>query len=117
MSVYYKTRNTRTRNYRARNTGGKREHWQETGTLAEQRNTDRTIGIPRNSGRCEEQRNNVTTKEHQEILPIQNDDTLSRQHNKTQNKKVILARRIFMEQLNPVRKQFPYNKYAQENEK
>ena len=49
-----------------------------TGTLAEQRNTGRTIGIPRNSGRCEEQWNNLTTKQHQEILPIQNNDILNR---------------------------------------
>ena len=54
------------------------EHRQNTGTMAEQQNTGRTIGIPENSGTCEEQRNNVTTKQHQEILPIQNDDILSR---------------------------------------
>ena len=65
--------------------------------MAEQQNTGRTIGIPENSGTCEEQRNNVTTKQHQEILPIQNDDILSRSHNKIQNKKVTLAKRIFME--------------------
>ena len=63
------------------------------------------------------QQNNGTTKQHQEILPIQNDDILSRQHNKIQNKKVLLARRIFMEKLNPVRRQFSCNKSAQENEK
>ena len=61
--TYCKTRNTGTRNY---------------GTLAEQRNTGRTIGIPRNSGTCGKQWNNVTTKQHQEILPIQNDEILSR---------------------------------------
>ena len=54
------------------------EHRQNTGTMAEQQNTGRTIGIPENSGTCEEQRNNVTTKQHQEILPIQNNDILSR---------------------------------------
>ena len=42
------------------NTGGTLEHWQNI-----QSNTGRTIGIPRISGTCEEQRNNVTTKEHQ----------------------------------------------------
>ena len=67
--AYYKTRNTRTRNY-----GTPAEHR----TLAEQPNTGRTIGIPRNSGTCGEQWNNVITKQHQEILPIQNDDILSR---------------------------------------
>ena len=57
---------------------GNTEHRQNTGTLAEQRNTGRRIGIPWNSATCEEQRNNVTTKQHQEILPIQKDDRLSR---------------------------------------
>ena len=46
------------------------EQRRNTGTLAEQRNTGRTSGIPRNSGRCEEQRNNLITKQHQEILPM-----------------------------------------------
>ena len=50
----------------------------EHGTLAEQRNTGKTIGITRNSGTCEEQLNNLTTKQHQEILPKQSDDILSR---------------------------------------
>ena len=54
------------------------DHWRNTGTLVEQRNTGRTIGIPRNSGTCEEQQNNVITKQPQEILPIQNDNILSR---------------------------------------
>ena len=49
------------------------EHWQNI-----QPNTGRSIGIPQNSGTCEEQRNNVTTKQHQEILPIQTDDILNR---------------------------------------
>ena len=40
------------------------EHRQNTGTMAEQQNTGRTIGIPENSGTCEAQRNNVTTKQH-----------------------------------------------------
>ena len=44
----------------------------------EQWNIGRTIGIPQNSGTCGEQQNNVTTKQHQKILPIQDDDTLSR---------------------------------------
>ena len=44
------------------------EHWRNT-----QPNTGRTIGIPWNSGTCEEQWNNVTTKQHQEILSIQTD--------------------------------------------
>ena len=105
--------NQKHQNTELRNT----EHRQNTGTMAEQQNTGRTIGIPENSGTCEEQRNNVTTKQHQEILPIQNDDILSRWHNKIQNKKVTLAKRIFMEKLNPVRRQFPCNKSAQENQK
>ena len=58
--------------------GGTPEQWRNTETLEEQQNTGRTIGIPRNSGTCEEQRNNVTTKQHQEILPIQTDDILNR---------------------------------------
>ena len=57
------------------------EHWRNTGTLAEQQNTGGTIGIPRNSGTCGKQWNNAKTRQHQEI----------------QNKKVILAKRIFME--------------------
>ena len=39
------------------------------------------------------------------------------EHNKNQNKKVILARRIFMEKLNVIQRQFSCNKSAQENEK
>ena len=58
--------------------GGTPEQWRNTETLEEQQNTGRTIGIPRNSGTCEEQRINVTTKQHQEILLIQNDNILSR---------------------------------------
>ena len=50
------------------------EHRQNSGTLAEQQNTGRTIGIPPNSGTREEQRKNVTTKQNQEILSIQNED-------------------------------------------
>ena len=61
-----------------RNTSATPEHWWNTGTLAEQQNTGRKIGISRNSGTCEEQWNKVTTKQHQEILPIQNDVILSR---------------------------------------
>ena len=77
-----KTRNTGTRNYGTRNTDGTAEHWRNTGTQAqaEQRKTDGTVEIPQNSGTGEYQRNNGTTKQHQEILPIQNDDILSRQH-------------------------------------
>ena len=59
---------------------GTPEHWRNT-----QPNTGRTIGIPRNSGACEEQRNNATTKQHQQIVPIQTDDILNR-YNKIQNK-------------------------------
>ena len=52
------------------------EHWntdgtpeRSDGTLAEQRNTGGTIGIPRNSGTWEEQQNNGTVRQHhQEIL-------------------------------------------------
>ena len=55
-----------------RNTGGTPEYWRNI-----QPNTGRTIGIPRNSGTCEQQRNHVTTKQHQEILPIQTDDILN----------------------------------------
>ena len=73
------------------------------------------MGIPRNSRICEVQRNNVTTKQHQEILPIQTDNILNRCHNKIKNKKVILARRIFMEKLNPVRRQFPCNNFFSMN--
>ena len=71
-TTYYKTRNTRTRNY------GTPEHWQNIGTMAEQQNTGRTIGIPQNSKTCEKQRNKVTTKQHQEILKIQTGDILNR---------------------------------------
>ena len=57
------------------NTGGTREHgttghgtpaehWRDTGTLRNNRNTTR------NCGTWEEQQNNRTTKQHQEILPI-----------------------------------------------
>ena len=42
---------------------------------------------------------------------------LSRLHNEIQNNEVILARRIFMEKLTPVRRQFPCDKFRQENEK
>ena len=52
------------------------EHRWNTGTLAEQQNNGRTMGIPRNSGTCEVQGTNVTTKQHQEILPIQKDSIL-----------------------------------------
>ena len=76
--AYYKTRNTRTRNYGTRNNGGTPEHWWNTGTLAEQQNTSRTIGIPQISETCKKQRNNVTIKQHQEILPIQTDNILNR---------------------------------------
>ena len=63
IGAYFKTRNTRTRN-----TGGTlAEHWRNNGTLASQ-----------NSGTREEPRNNGTTKQHQEVLPIQNDEILSR---------------------------------------
>ena len=57
----------------------------EHGTPAEHRktgetqpNTGVTIGIPQNSGTWQEQRNNVTTKQHQKKLPIQKNDILSR---------------------------------------
>ena len=93
------------------------EHWNTGGTLAEQRNTGRTIRMPQNSGTYEEQRNNITTKQRQEIPSILSNDILSRYHNKIQNKKAILARRIFMEKWNPVRRCVPCNKFAQENEK
>ena len=43
-------------------------------TPAEYRNTGRTL----NSGTQEEQRKNVTTKHHHEILPIQNNNILNR---------------------------------------
>ena len=39
------------------------EDWRNTGTLAEQRNTGKTIGIARNSGTYQEQRSNLITKE------------------------------------------------------
>ena len=52
-----------------------RSRW-NTGTLAEQQNNGRTMGIPWNSGTCEVQGTNVTTKQHQEILPIQKDSIL-----------------------------------------
>ena len=45
MLAHHKTRNTGKQNYGTRNTGGTPEHWQNI-----QPNTDRTIGIPRNSG-------------------------------------------------------------------
>ena len=98
--AYYKTRNTRTRNYGTWNNGRTTEHWQKTRmlvehqnndrktkcwrnteTLAEQQNSAGTIGIPRNSVSWEEQQNNKITKQHQEILPIQNNNILSRWHN------------------------------------
>ena len=50
----------------------------EQGTLVEQSNTDGTIGIPRNSGTGEHQWNNGTTKQYQQILPILNNNILSR---------------------------------------
>ena len=56
-----------------RNIGETPQHWRNI-----QPNTGRTIGIPRNSGTCEEQRNHVTTKQHREILPIQTDVILNR---------------------------------------
>ena len=65
LKAYYKTRNTKKRTTEHgtqaedRKTGGTPERWQNM-----QLNTGRTIGIPRNSGTCEEQRNNVTTKHH-----------------------------------------------------
>ena len=49
------------------------------------------IGVPQNSGTTEYQRNNRITKQHQEILPTQNDDKLSRWHNRIQKTKVILT--------------------------
>ena len=45
MLAHHKTRNTGKQNYGTRNTGGTPEHWPNI-----QPNTDRTIGIPRNSG-------------------------------------------------------------------
>ena len=38
----------------------------------------KSFGIPWNSGTWEEQRNNVTTKQHQEILPLWNEEILNR---------------------------------------
>ena len=67
--AYYKTRNTGTRDMEHRISGG---------ILMEHRNTGRTIGISQKSGRREYQHSNETTKQHQEILPIQSDDILSR---------------------------------------
>ena len=52
------------------------EHWRNAGTLVEQRSTDKTIKIQCGTG--EHQRNNGTTKQHQEILPIQNKHMLSK---------------------------------------
>ena len=49
-----------------------------TGTLAQLQNTGGTIGISQKSGTREHRHSNRTTKQHQEILPIQNDDVLSR---------------------------------------
>ena len=46
-------------------------------TPVEQRNTGGTIEIPRNSKTGEHQLNNGT-KQHEEMLPIQNSDILSR---------------------------------------
>ena len=64
-------------------------------TPMEHRNTGGSIRIPKNGETWEEQRNNGTTKKHQEVLPIQNDamDT------------------------HPVKRHFPCNKSAQEIEK
>ena len=73
IGAYFKTRNTRTRNTGGtlvehwRNTGGTPEHWRNNGTLAS-----------KNSGTREQPWNNGTTKQHQEVLPIQNDEILSR---------------------------------------
>ena len=54
------------------------EHRSCDGTLTEHRSTGGTIGISQKSGRRKHQRNNRATKQQQEILPIQNDDILSR---------------------------------------
>ena len=62
------------RNKELRNT----EHQNTGRTPTEQQNSGRTIGIPRDSWTCEEQWNNVTTKQYQEILPIQTDNILNR---------------------------------------
>ena len=87
------------------------EYQRNTGTPAEQQNTGRTIGIPRNSGTCEEQRNNVTTKQHQGSntnttnTEGQHIEQITQENSKQESyfsNKVILA----MKKLNPVRRQF-----------
>ena len=55
------------------NAGRTLKHWWNNGILAEQ-SEYRGIGIRT----CEEQWNNVTTKQHQEVLPVQKDDILGR---------------------------------------
>ena len=51
------------------------KHPQNAGRTPEHsQNTGKTIGIPRNSETWEEQQNNGTTEQHQEILPIQNNE-------------------------------------------
>ena len=55
------------------NAGRTLKHWWNNGILAEQ-SEYRGIGIRT----CEEQWNNVTTKQHQEVLPVQKDGILSR---------------------------------------
>ena len=95
--AYFKARNTGTRNNRTRNTpaeqwntgghqwntDGTPEHWRNNGT---QEGQSKYLGIAEQintSGTTEQQ------KQHQEILPMQNNDILSRYHNRIQNKKVI----------------------------
>ena len=74
------------------------EHWRNGGTLGHSRSNWNTTKERTRRTRAD-QCNNRTMKQHQEILQIQNDDRLSRQHNRVQNKKIILARKIFMEKL------------------
>lgn len=81
------------------NTGTLTEYWNTSGgTLGHSRSNWNTTKERTRRTRAD-QCNNRTMKQHQEILQIQNDDRLSRQHNRVQNKKIILARKIFMEKL------------------
>ena len=79
------------------------EHRINDGILTEHQNSGGTIQISQKSGTIEHQHSNGTTKQHQEELPIQNDK--------------ILCRQDFFLKCNLVRRQFPCNKFARENEK
>ena len=57
-------------------TGTVAEHQQNTKTMAQLRNTGRTIRISQKSRTRQNQWNNRTTKQHQEILPIQKDNII-----------------------------------------